>query len=498
MNARMQNDAQGSGAPREDAPVPEARAMNGYATPAQEPPSAGVLPGDRILPDGSQFAKPAQQAIPDWLRVAQQNNMPYGEEQRRRAPRVEPAPRQPQEPLPTDMLGRPIARRPQIADRGQGGNLTQYEAAGYPPELIDQQRTEDQVNAQRLGEGRKRHGAQLAAPPPQASRGAGRESMRRPGGETEGIPPREAFLRSNGMGDGLDMDRRRPTYAPRGNAGFKDADGRGMADASPRNPYPPAEDSRAAQKRRDPWTDEIDGDEPPEEERTRPQIPYLGIVVFVAAALVVALWIMQMTFTAQREQIITARAQTIAKQATSNPYSYRELIEREAQANNLHPAFVAAIVLNESSFDPNAESEVGARGLMQMMPDTAEWVHGKMGLTDEYSFDLMFDAETNVHYACWYLAFLAQRFHNDPILVSAAFHAGQTTVQNWLNDSRYSVDSQSISLDKMAEGPTKNYATRVLKSFAVYRRLYYEGGLEQAQAIVGAAQAALTSTLAPG
>ena len=115
-----------------------------------------------------------------------------------------------------------------------------------------------------------------------------------------------------------------------------------------------------------------------------------------------------------------------------------------------------------------------------MMPDTAQWVHDKLGLADPFSFDQMYDADTNVHYACWYLSYLSDRFRADPILVSAAFHAGQNTVQNWLNDSRYSSDRQTISLAKMAEGPTRNYATRVLKDFAAYRRIYYEGGLEDA------------------
>jgi soluble lytic murein transglycosylase-like protein len=104
------------------------------------------------------------------------------------------------------------------------------------------------------------------------------------------------------------------------------------------------------------------------------------------------------------EHDIAARLAAQQKLLDTHPYSYRELIEREAEANNLQPAFVAAIVLNESSFNPGAESSVGARGLMQMMPDTAEWVHGKIDADTDYSFDLMYDPEKNVTYACWYLA----------------------------------------------------------------------------------------------
>jgi soluble lytic murein transglycosylase-like protein len=77
---------------------------------------------------------------------------------------------------------------------------------------------------------------------------------------------------------------------------------------------------------------------------------------------------------------------------------------------------------------------------------------------------------------------LRARFPGDPVVVSAAFHPGQTTVQNWLNDSRYSADSQSINLTDMAEGPTKNYATRVLNAYAIYLRMYYEGGAQTLEA----------------
>jgi len=190
--------------------------------------------------------------------------------------------------------------------------------------------------------------------------------------------------------------------------------------------------------------------------------------------LAVGLWLMGMSFTNQKNLIIRSREAAAEAIQNSHPYSYRQLIETQAQIQNLHPAYIAAIVLNESSFKPTAESRVGARGLMQIMPDTAEWVHGKIGQGQPYSFDSMYDPDTNVRYACWYLNFLSERFRGDPVLVAAAFHAGQNTVQNWLNDSRYSADSRTIVLEDMPDGPTKNYAARVMQAYAVYRRLYYE------------------------
>ncbi|NLB90299.1 MAG: lytic transglycosylase domain-containing protein [Clostridiales bacterium] len=155
------------------------------------------------------------------------------------------------------------------------------------------------------------------------------------------------------------------------------------------------------------------------------------------------------------------------------PLGYRQLIEEEAEKYNLDPAFVAAIILNESSFQKRAESSVGARGLMQLMEDTAGWIAQKTGEEEGFHFDLMFQPEINIRYGSWYLHFLSGRFNGDPILVAAAYHAGQGEVGNWLKDSRYSEDGQKIPLEKMIEGPTKNYVTKVTKAYEQYKGLYY-------------------------
>ena len=62
----------------------------------------------------------------------------------------------------------------------------------------------------------------------------------------------------------------------------------------------------------------------------------------------------------------------------------------------------------------------------------------------------------------------------DPLLVAMASHAGGNQVQNWLNTSLYSTDGLTIVLDNLPDGPTKQYAIRVKRDFAIYRRLYYD------------------------
>ncbi|MCE5344345.1 MAG: transglycosylase SLT domain-containing protein [Eubacteriales bacterium] len=426
--------------------------------PAQSAPQP-----DRVLTlEGGQYAVPPTQEVPDWLQAARQNRTVP---QHPRPPQVQAAP--PQEPQPAlDPLGRPILRGTQPQSRA-----ATYADAGYPPELIARQRSEEAQAAILSGYGHIRHGAQYAVPPRQRPPAAAASAA--PSSPPAYYPPpRETYT------PGQPTMRNPPPPA----AGT-------LQSEPPRaNPYyalQPEESSpyqvireEGPGRRRAPQEEDETAEEPPRKRN----IPYLGIAAFLLAMLAITLFILQTSFTRQREAVLTARTEAQVKLLDSHQFLYRELIEREANANNLHPAFVAAIIFNESSFNPNAESVVGARGLMQMMPDTAEWVHGKIDAVTTYTFDLMYDPDKNVTYACWYLAYLSNRFHGDPVLVSAAFHAGQTTVENWLNDSRYSADSQTIELKNMTEGPTKNYATRIMNSYAIYRRLYYEGGAQALEA----------------
>ena len=92
-----------------------------------------------------------------------------------------------------------------------------------------------------------------------------------------------------------------------------------------------------------------------------------------------------------------------------------------------------------------------------------------------YDFDDLYDPEINAEYGCWYLNYLSELFWGDPVLVAAAFHAGQGEVRNWLNDSTYSKDGRTLRIEDMIDGPTKRYVIRVVDDFAAYKRLYFGG-----------------------
>ena len=154
------------------------------------------------------------------------------------------------------------------------------------------------------------------------------------------------------------------------------------------------------------------------------------------------------------------------------PLRYKDLIVRMAGEYDLEPWHVAAVIRCESSFDPNATSNVGARGLMQIMPDTGEWLAGKFKEADGFDPDSLYDPETNVKYACWYLRWLMNRYDRDLVLVTSAYHAGHGTVDKWLADSAVSQDGRAILPEAIPYASTKQYVSRVLRAYEKYEELY--------------------------
>lgn len=196
------------------------------------------------------------------------------------------------------------------------------------------------------------------------------------------------------------------------------------------------------------------------------KLALVGVTVFVIALLIAG--------AAMRGYLETAKALKEAnhkKVLAEHPLAYSDLIVQYAAANNLEPAFVSAIIMAESSYRRDAESSVGARGLMQLMPDTAKWIAGKLNEGDTYTFERMFDPETNIRFGTWYLNFLAERFLGDPVLVASAYHAGQGEVQNM-------VSAGAQTLNDLPDGPTKNYARKVTTAYGIYQNLYFSDDAE--------------------
>lgn len=176
------------------------------------------------------------------------------------------------------------------------------------------------------------------------------------------------------------------------------------------------------------------------------------------------------TYLAHQEE--RRRLEAEAAERAQHPLYYADTITAYADAQGLDPALVAAVILCESSYDPKAESRLGARGLMQLMPDTAEWVAHKLGEDGaDYSFDNLYDPQTNIRFGTWYLGYLSRRFNGDATKIVCAYHAGQGNVDSWLKNPQYSSDG--VTLDVIPTQDTATYASRVLRARDIYRKYYF-------------------------
>ena len=157
-------------------------------------------------------------------------------------------------------------------------------------------------------------------------------------------------------------------------------------------------------------------------------------------------------------------------QKSIHPLGYSEIVEREAQNYDIDPLLVYAVIKAESNFDVNAVSNAGAMGLMQIMPETYEWLASKEGITDVSQEDLL-NPEINIKYGCMFLSILLERY---PQLSSAvaAYNAGFGNVDNWLEDIAIAPDGKNLEHIPFPE--TEQYTEKVLKNYQQYQRLYEE------------------------
>ena len=157
----------------------------------------------------------------------------------------------------------------------------------------------------------------------------------------------------------------------------------------------------------------------------------------------------------------------------THPLKYSELVTRYSREYGLDEYLVYAFIKTESSFNPEAESYLGARGLMQIMPETFEWIRYRLSEEDnpEISYDSMYDAEENIRYGCYLLSYLAEEFGGGATEIAAAYHAGVGSVSSWLENGEYSENGKLI---KIPNSDTAHYVDKISNAYEIYCRLYKE------------------------
>lgn len=154
---------------------------------------------------------------------------------------------------------------------------------------------------------------------------------------------------------------------------------------------------------------------------------------------------------------------------TVYPLPYQDQVFYYSKKYGVDPYLVAGIMRVESSFKPRAESSRGARGLMQIMPETGQWAAEQIGLPD-YDPIRLYDPEYNIQIGCWYLFNLNQEFRGNRLLVLAAYNAGSGRVQTWLANGQW--DGHWETIENIPYPETRQYLKKVLNDYQIYQRLY--------------------------
>lgn len=157
---------------------------------------------------------------------------------------------------------------------------------------------------------------------------------------------------------------------------------------------------------------------------------------------------------------------------SAHPLEYTEYVEASAEEFGLDPYLLYAMIKTESSFNPSAVSGVGARGLMQIMEETFNWIQFRLGEEGLIKYDDMFDPELNIRYGAYLMSYLLEKF-GDVREAAAAYHSGAGCVSEWLSDEAYSSDGKR--LDTIPSDSAAHYVNKIENAYRNYLDLYEEG-----------------------
>jgi soluble lytic murein transglycosylase len=150
------------------------------------------------------------------------------------------------------------------------------------------------------------------------------------------------------------------------------------------------------------------------------------------------------------------------------PLNHEDIIKQQAADKQLDPALIAAVIYQESKFRDRTSS-AGAKGLMQLMPSTAQFIAKKSGGTQFQLADLG-TPQVNIAYGTWYLRYLIQHYKGNTTLGVAAYNAGMVNVDKWVK--REGGPSNFDAGRNIPFPETRHYVLSVLSHRDQYRKTY--------------------------
>jgi soluble lytic murein transglycosylase len=166
--------------------------------------------------------------------------------------------------------------------------------------------------------------------------------------------------------------------------------------------------------------------------------------------------------------IVAVRIGPTAVRHFTLPLNHEQIIRQQASDKDLDPALIAAVIYQESKFRDRTSS-AGAKGLMQLLPSTADFIAKKSGGTSFQLRDLG-TPSVNIAYGSWYLRYLIDRYHGNATLAVAAYNAGQSNVDKWV---RRAGGAGNFDAGRDIPFPeTRHYVLSVQSHRQAYRRTY--------------------------
>ena len=164
------------------------------------------------------------------------------------------------------------------------------------------------------------------------------------------------------------------------------------------------------------------------------------------------------------------RARSAAPIGLRYPTPYRSAVEREARQQGLDPAWVFGLIRQESRFIADIRSSVGATGLMQLMPSTAQWVGRKNG-QKRVDVSSLADVDTNVAMGSFYLRYILDRLNGQAILATAGYNAGPGRAKAWQEDREL---DPVIYIETIPFDETRDYVKKVMTNAQYYGATFGE------------------------
>lgn len=157
------------------------------------------------------------------------------------------------------------------------------------------------------------------------------------------------------------------------------------------------------------------------------------------------------------------------------PVKYEYYVEAASKEFDVDVCLIYGVIRTESGFDPNAVSQAGAIGLMQIMPETFTWLQN---YRTDFMPDKLLDSEelykpnVNIEYGTYMLRYLLDHYNGETALVICAYNAGYGNVDSWLEDG--TIPKTGVTSEDIPFTETANYLDRVTEAMNIYRTLYYE------------------------